>query len=326
MDEALKADEVDTTDKAGTEKTADAGKDKAAEAGADKATAEAGKETAAGEAAKGQETASDKGAVDDKEADKPGLPDDWREIAAAGDEDALKLLKRYGSLSGVVKALVEKDRLIRSGKIKRDMPEPSDEKAMAEWRKAEGIPDDATGYKLPEPVQKRMTDEDKPILSSFTEFAHKKGAKPEVVEIASEWYVDMMDTLAEKRTEEDKAAREAAEDALRKDWAHGEYKANITLAKRWASSIPGLGEDVMETRAPDGRLLGSIPEFISWAADMGRDKFGDEVFLTSDSEKRHTARKSEIETIMKTDIDRYYGEGLDKEYSTILEKETKRRK
>ncbi len=43
----------------------------------------------------------------DTKAEKPGLPDDWRETAAAGDADLLKLAKRYGSLSGMLKALDE---------------------------------------------------------------------------------------------------------------------------------------------------------------------------------------------------------------------------
>jgi hypothetical protein len=101
------------------------------------------------------------------DADKKGLPDDWRDIAAAGDDDTLKLLKRYGSISGVAKALKEAQATIRGGKLKTIMPDPKDEKAMAEWRKAEGIPPDPTGYKLPDEVVKRLTDEDKPILSSF---------------------------------------------------------------------------------------------------------------------------------------------------------------
>lgn len=254
------------------------------------------------------------------------LPDDWRELAANGDDDALKLLKRYGSLNGVVKALIEKDKLIRSGKIKRDMPDPKDEKAMAEWRKAEGIPDDPSGYKLPDAVIKRMTDDDKPMLASFTDYAHKKGAPQGVVDIASEWYFDMAEQAAEQQAASDLEASEATEAELRKDWAHGEYKANMTLAKRFVEGIPGVGENWTEARMPDGRLLGSIPEFIQWASDQGRGEFGDVTFANSDSERKHTARREEIEKIRDTDFDRYESEGLDKELRTLIEKDLARGK
>lgn len=270
------------------------------------------------------ETAS--GKADTVEEAKSSLPDDWRELGANGDDDALKLLKRYGSLNGVVKALVEKDKLIRSGKIKRDMPDAKDEAAMAEWRKEQGVPDDPSGYKLPETVINRITDDDKPMLASFTDFAHKKGAPQAVVDIASEWYFSMAEAAAENQSAADLEAREEAENALRKDWAHGEYKANTTLAKRWVESIPGVGDAWEEARMPDGRLLGSIPEFIQWASDQGRQTFGDVTFANGDSERKHTARKEEIETVLRTDRNRYFKEGLDKEYAEILEREEKRRK
>lgn len=252
-------------------------------------------------------------------------PDDWRERLAGGDEDIAKLIRRYGSPKGVAKALLEKEQYIRSGKIKRDMPDASDEKALAEWRKEQGIPDDPSGYKLPEVVTKRLTDADKPVLASFTEFAHAKGAPQSVVDIATEWYVNSLENMEAERVQADTAAAEAAEDALRKDWAHGEYKANMTLAKRFISEIPGVGEEWSEARLPNGRRLGDLPEFVAWAADQGRAAYGDAAFASPDSASRHAARKDEIEKIMKTDIDRYWSEGLDKEYNVILERETKRR-
>jgi hypothetical protein len=202
-------------------------------------------------------------------------------------------------------------------------PDGKDEKALAEWRKAEGIPDDPTGYKLPEAVQKRMVDEDKPILSSFTEFAHKKGARPMSWKSPPSGTSKMAEAAQAKQSETDKIASEEAEDTLRKDWAHGEFKANTTIAHRFIEGIPGVGVKFAEARV-DGKRLGDLPEFIAWAADMGREKFGDLAFTNSDSEKRHTARKEEIEKIIGTDA--YYEQGLDKEYAAILEKELKRRK
>lgn len=255
--------------------------------------------------------------------EKPGLPDDWRETAAGGDADLLKLAKRYGSLSGMLKALDESKKALRSGKVKADMPDPTDEKAMAEWRKSEGIPPDPTGYELPETVQKRLIDEDKPILSSFTEYAHKNNAPPAFVKLAAEWYIDSQEAAAAKQSENDKVASDDAEDRLRKDWAHGEYKANTTIGKRWLDDIPGVGAKWAEARV-NGKRLGDIPEFIAWAAERGREQFGDLAFTNSDSESKHTQRIDEIKKIIGTD--EYYEKGLDKEYAQLLEKDLKRRK
>ncbi|MCZ3377429.1 hypothetical protein [Rhizobium sp. AG207R] len=270
-----------------------------------------------------QTDAADGGKANDTTA---ALPDNWRELASGGNEDRLKLLKRYGSLDGVVKALQEAQNTIRSGKIKRDMPDPKDEKAMAEWRKEQGIPETAEGYKLPEPVTKRLVDADKPVLSSFTEFAHAKNAPPAFVEMAAEWYVDMAEKAAEAQAQQDTAARETAEDALRDAWSRDEYKGNMQLAKRFMSGAGDIGDAWTEARLPDGRRLGDIPGFIQWASDQGRNAFGDVSFASSDAETRHNSRKAEIEKIRDTDFDRYEAEGLNKEYREILEKELKRPK
>lgn len=316
MTEAATTTEETVKETTTTETAATDTQDKATGAATETTATETGKtETATSEADKGK-----------SEEAKSALPDDWRELGAGGDEDALKLLKRYGSLNGVVKALVEKDKLIRSGKIRRDQPDPKDEKAMAEWRKEQGIPDDPSGYKLPDTVIKRMTDEDKPMLASFTDFAHKKGAPQAVVDIASEWYFEAAEAAEADRIAADTEAEEAAETALRKDWAHGEYKANMTLGKRYLESVPGVGTAWSEFRGPDGRRLGDNPEFIQWASDQGRQAFGDVTFANSDSEAKHNSRRAEIEKIRNTDFDRYESEGLDKELRQLIEKDLARGK
>lgn len=258
-------------------------------------------------------------ALDDNPAT---LPDNWRELASGGDKDVAKLLERYSSLSGVAKALVEKEKLIRSGKIKQDMPDPKDEKAMAAWRKDQGIPEKAEDYKIPELVTKRLIDADKPVLANFTEFALTKNAPPAFVEMAAEWYVDMSEKAAEAQSVADAKATEDADDALREAWSRDEYKGNMTLAKRFweASGVEGLSE----ARLPDGRRLGDVPGFVQFSSDQGRSAFGDAVFASSDAESKHTGRKTEIERIMSTDINRYHEEKLDQEYAVILEREQKR--
>ena len=297
------------------------GEQQASDTGTDEKLSDAAQ---AGETGKTEE-GKDAAAEADKSDAKPDWPEDWRERLAGNDETFLRHLKRYSSPVTFAKGFQEREALIRSGKLKRDMPDPSDEKAMSEWRKEQGIPDDPTGYKLPETVTKRMTDDDKPLLSAFTDYAHKKGAPQQVVDVASEWYFDTVEQMAAERAAEDKQATEAAEDELRKNWSHAEYKSNMTLGRRFLDSIPGLGADWAEARLPNGRRLGDVPDFVMWASDMGRDKFGDVTFATADSEARHNSRRAEIERIMKEDVAKYFRDGLDKEYAEILQREEKRR-
>ncbi len=256
---------------------------------------------------------------------KPEWPEDWREKAAKGDKSLLKILERYSSPATLAKGLKEREDLIRSGKLKAAKPDGSDEKAMAEWRKENGVPDDPTGYAIPETVKGMLVDSDKPLVAAWFEDAHAAGMPQEMAAKGVEWYGKIIGQLQEQQSAADIGYREAAEDALRKEWSHAEYKANTTLGARWLASTP-LGETWADLRTPDGRRLGDNPDFMMWAADNGRQSFGDVSFATGDAERRFTARKEEIEKIRDTDFDRYEAEGLDREYRTILEKEMSRSK
>jgi hypothetical protein len=250
--------------------------------------------------------------------------ENWRDLMANGDDDVAKLIKRYGSPVGIGKALLEKEKVIRQGPAKAERPKDfSDEKAMADWRKAAGIPDDPSGYVIPETVQKRLLDEDKPVLAQFTDFAHKRGIPTEYVNDSAEWYLDTLDAMQEQRTAADNAASEKCEDKLRKEWVGAEFRGNIALAKRFIEDEFGVPyKEFCDARLPNGSRLGDMPDFIMRLSDAGRASFGDSSYENSDAANHRASRKAEIEKVRDTDFDRYERE-LSKEYREILEDEMK---
>jgi len=256
--------------------------------------------------------------------------DDWRDRIADGAgkdaEDLKKLANKYGSPNGVAKALLAAQREISTRGLAKPKPEdPTDEKAMAEWRQSVGIPKDPTGYKLPDTVLKALTDEDKPVLAQFTEFAHKKGMTPDAVAGATEWYIESQRAVEEMRVQKDAKDSEDCADLLSSEWSRAEFKGNKQLAIRFLESTPLGPEGWGMMRNQKGALLANDPDFMKWASDMGREKFGDTVFASPDAEVKHTTRKKEIETIMNSDIDRYYREKLDVELLSLLEIDQKRK-
>jgi hypothetical protein len=338
-DDALAADVVmdegADVDKTGVDKVADKSGDKSAAADVvvdDKA------EDKTAEADGGADKTTDKdNAGDDKVdegADKApsiALTDDIRDLIAGNDPALRKLLGRYSSFKTMAQALKNSQATISAGKLKgavSDEPMPdaeADPDGAKEWRKARGVPDDPTGYVLSDEVTKRLVDEDKPVLASFTEFAHAKGARPDVVAIGTEWYVSQVEAMAAAEANADKEAGSTAEESLRGDWGR-EYKGNINVAHRFISAIPGLGTDFAVARGPDGRRLVDKPEFVLWAAEQGRAMFGDSDFANDEGEARHVNRRTEIEKIRDTDFDRYEREGLNKELHDLIEKDLKRGK
>lgn len=312
----------DVADKQGGDAETDAAAAKAAEDAA----------KAAEDAGTGGKEGADAGKAegDDKGKKESPWPDDWRDLIVAGAgkdaDDLKKIANKYGGPPGMAKALLAAQREISTRGLAKPKPEnASDEKAMSEWRKSVGIPDDPTGYKLPETITKALTDADKPVLSQFTEYAHKKGMMPDAVADSIEWYVESQAAIAEMQVQQDTEHKEACEDNLRAEWG-AERKANNSLAIRFLDDSPLGHTGWAGLRDESGRMLGNDPDFLKWASDMGREKYGDGVFASSDTAQKHDNRRTEIETILKADRPRYFREKLDQEYAQILAKDEKRKK
>ena len=254
------------------------------------------------------------------------FPDNWREEMAGGDAKRLEQLKRFTSPVDVGKSFFEADAKIRSGKVNADepMPDPAtDAEGAKKWREARGIPADATGYALPEPITKRLKDEDKPVLTSFTEAAHKANLPPKAVEVAAGWYLDLVENEAAQTNERDKKAEEKVQETLREEWGV-EYKPYKEIARRYAQeAIPGV--NWFEARLPDGTLLGNVPEVVKALAKFGIAEYGDVSFAGGEAAKATASRKEELQTIMKTDFKKWEASPkLREEYQNILDAEERR--
>lgn len=285
-------------------------------AGEDAAAAAAA--AAAGRAAPVKPAGAD-GAVGDGVQAPADYPADWREKMATGADgkvDAKKLeqLKRFTSPVDLGASWFDAQGKIRSGKAGEDVPMPdaaTDPEGNKKWREERGIPLDATGYKLPEPLEAKLAPEDKPILASYTEFAAKKGLSPAEVARGVEWYSEMADAQAEETNRLDAEQKDATETALMKEWG-AEYKPMKTIANRYAAEVLG-GADLMFARLPNrpefgenaGKMVGNIPALVKSLANLGKAQYGDVSFAGGEAAKQSEARITELEKIMHTDIDKW---------------------
>lgn len=265
--------------------------------------------------------------ADDTPATKeaPKFPEDWREQMAGGDEAALKLLKRYSTPSNAARALVEAREKIAKGSRIEKPSDPADEKAMAEWRKAAGVPDKPEAYQMPKVTGFEWSDIDKPVVGQFFEFAHKEGLPQAAADVALKWYADFQTQQVAAMAEADKGAKEEALNMLAGEWG-ADLRANTTLATKFLEKIPGLGRGIAEFRGPDGRRLGDSPDFIKWAADQGREFFGDSTFIGANGSATMGDRKAALEQLMKTNFEEYERTGGPAEMRKILELELARKR
>jgi hypothetical protein len=267
----------------------------------------------------------DKGAAA-KAGDQPSgeFPDNWRELMAGDDEELLKQLQRTTDPKKLGTRFKDLYAKVRAGVHETDeVAPPKDEEALKEWRKERGIPEDATGYEIPEEIQKVMTEADKPIAADFMEFMHGKNWTPDKVAEGLEWYASFQQKIAEDRAAADNDARETLEETLREEWG-ADFKPNMQLAARVSGA--NAEHNWLDARYADGTRIGDDPEVVRALADLGRTKFGDVAFSTEESARKIGDRRAEIEEIRKNDPDKYYDpkSGLQDEMFKIIQAEEKR--
>jgi hypothetical protein len=226
----------------------------------------------------------------------------WRDLMADGDTELANELKRSKTMKDFGKRFKDmRTKLSKGAALAEDeMPdEAKDPDGAKAWREARGVPDKPTGYELPDTVQKKLTDEDKPIVDDFMAKAHKLGwSKPRVAE-AVQWYTDLQEAVEVDRHKADEIALKDAKEALRSDWGP-DNKANTALVEKTAAElVPGV--DWFEARLPDGRLLKHIPEVANALLEIGQWKFGD-LELEAGGKGGGKNRIDELQGLLKKDM------------------------
>lgn len=196
--------------------------------------------------------------------------DDWRVAMASGDDKLAKQLDRYASPEAVAKALREAQVKISSGQVKAPLPKDATPEQVAAWRADNGIPESPDKYDLTLPNGVVLGEADKPIVDTFTKFAHDKNWTPDKVKEGLEWYHQYQGQIIEQRAAKDAEYKRDAEDKLRAEWG-GDYRVNQRVLKEHLDN-QGMTDLLLGARDASGRLLLANPEFVRTLVAEARDK------------------------------------------------------
>jgi hypothetical protein len=209
----------------------------------------------------------DKGAAP---AEKPtAIPDNWRELVAGQDAAALNLLKRIPSFDALGKKIVEQDRLISAGKQKPTLSENATEEELAAWREQNGIPKEPAGY-LEVMEGLVIGDDDKPLVESFLETAHKNNADPKFVQSALSWYYEAEAQKASAQLQADREYRVEAKQQLQEAMGP-DYEPNMQDLRNWLGQSEGVYDVLLSSRLADGTLLGDNPTVVNFLVSQMRE-------------------------------------------------------
>ena len=263
----------------------------------------------------------------DDESGKKGTvawPEDWREKIAGDDPKFMKRLQRFTSFDAFVKSQRALEAKLSSGEYKRALPEDATEEEKAQWRSENGIPDKPDAYEFPTIKGHEWSDTDKAIATGFLAELHAADTPAPIAQAALSWYAKFQQQQAERIAEIDRADKEAREDALRSEYAPGEYRAHLKLARDMLNDddfiSPDLRQALASARTADGRRLLLHPDLTRFLAERGLEKRGGAGLISGEAGARIGSRIEEIKKIMADDIDTYYAKGLDRELAELQAK------
>lgn len=248
---------------------------------------------------------------------------DWREKIAGEDADMLKRLTRYNTPKDALAALSSLQARISKGELRSMLPKNATPEQIAEWRKENDIPEAPEKYEIKLRDGLVIGDADKPIIDAFLKRMHGAEVTNKTASQLVEAYYDIQEEITKTRHEEDGAARQAAEDALRDMWG-GDYKVNRTIFQNFSSMMPkDVQEALLHGRAADGTPIGSTPAVINWFVTLARELNPTSTLVPTVDGRTAAAtidsRIAEIEKMMPDRGSEYWkNEKVQEEYRNLL--------
>lgn len=251
------------------------------------------------------------------------FPQDWRQKFAGENKAALKTLDRFNSPVEVYQAYEALRQKVSAGELKtaNPFPEKGTPEQQAAWRTEQGIPDKPEGYEPKLPDGMVLGEADKPIVSSFQQFAHGKNWTPGQFNDALGWYYAEQDKQLAAMAEQDETHRTTATDALRSEWGN-DYRANINAISNLFSDAPKeLFDRFLTARFADGRMVGDDLDTLKFLSRMGRERYPTATILPQGG-KTVNDRLTEIRDMLKNDPDKYWADTkIQQEHTQLNEAE-----
>lgn len=164
----------------------------------------------------------------------------------------------------------ELQKQLSSGAYRKVLPKDAKPEEIADWRKANGIPETPDKYDLTLEDGTVIGEADKPLVMKFVENMHGKNATPDQVKAGVAAYFDIRKEAITKRDETDAANKIAVEEELRAEYG-GEYLGNINTVKAMLQSAPGeIADDFLTARMANGKRLVDDPRMIRFLVGQAR--------------------------------------------------------
>lgn len=205
-------------------------------------------------------------------------PENWRQDAVdnmrLNDPDAaareLKRLERFKTPQDWLKSTYEGHQKISKGEITAGLPENPTDEQVAQYREANGIPAEATGYELDLGEGVTLSEGDKSIVDAMLPIAHASHIPNAAMSGLSKAFFEARAKQASERHAQDELDKQATDKLLREEW-QSDFQANTNIFSAFVDSLPeDSRKEFSNMRGPGGKGLANNPAIINAIVDLMR--------------------------------------------------------
>lgn len=224
------------------------------------------------------------------------LPDNWRDIMAAGDEKILKDLQKFKNPSDYAKSKRELEVLVSKTRPIPELPKDATPEQLKEWREKAGVPEKFEDYKTELNNGFVINEDDKEVVNEFLKTSHKNNLTQAEVSKALQSYYEMKTNLEAKTI----ATIEQQKQDLQKEWGNN-FNSNVakTLTFLESEGLKELDNAVM----PDGTLALLNPKIVNYFLKLAEKNNGSNTLTPQEGQTFTSvhARIAELEKMQRAD-------------------------
>lgn len=242
-------------------------------------------------------------------------PDDWRERLAGGDDAALRNLKRFGSVEGLWKKIVNQEKLLSDrSRHQGALPENATEEQIAAYRLAIGVPEAADGYGLRFDPGLKVGDTEKAMLDRLQAHAFAANVPKSQLDAVFGWYQQEMARDFEERARVIEQARAKQVADLRREFG-AEKNRNLTITEEFLEQH-GIG-GILDAVLPSGLPVKFDPMFRRLIA-LARDNTDEEALYSGDADSGGKSIDEQIAAYRTKSVSGKLTAAEDKRYMDLL--------
>ena len=251
------------------------------------------------------------GGADDAAAGK------WRDDMSGGDAKLRKIAERFANPQEMLKWIHEQRTKNLKGPERSKPPKNASAEQIAEWRKANGVPEDVAGYGFKAEEGDEITPQ---VFDLIGNALLNAGAPKEVGEAIAAVYPEIEKLNQQMQAGADKMAYESLMEQAREDFGTG-WKKEIQLGSSFIRERLGadVAEQLMATRLEDGSRLGNNYAILKFAAALAREMGGDDIITEVEAPGSTSldARLDELYGLMTSDRARYESDTVQQEIARL---------